>query len=84
MIPEESELGAILESLDHRNGLTLTEPLGFLDFLALLAQARLVLTDSGGIQEETTVLGVSCLTLRTLVVMPKPRNRQPATTSVVS
>ena len=42
----------------------LTEPLGYLDFIKLLAHARLVLTDSGGIQEETTVLGVPCLTLR--------------------
>lgn len=45
-------------------GLLLTEPLGYLEFLKLLAHARLVLTDSGGIQEETTVLGVPCLTLR--------------------
>jgi UDP-N-acetylglucosamine 2-epimerase (non-hydrolysing) len=45
-------------------GLILTEPLGYLDFMKLLAEARLVLTDSGGIQEETTVLGVPCLTLR--------------------
>ena len=41
-----------------------TEPLGYLEFLRLTADARLVLTDSGGIQEETTVLGVPCLTLR--------------------
>lgn len=39
-------------------------PLGYLDFLALMSKAALVLTDSGGIQEETTVLGIPCLTLR--------------------
>jgi UDP-N-acetylglucosamine 2-epimerase (non-hydrolysing) len=45
-------------------GLRLLEPLGYLDFLALQAHASLVLTDSGGIQEETTYLGVPCLTAR--------------------
>jgi len=44
--------------------LRLIEPLGYLDFLQLMAEARVVLTDSGGIQEETTVLGVPCVTLR--------------------
>ncbi|MEE3326118.1 MAG: UDP-N-acetylglucosamine 2-epimerase (non-hydrolyzing) [Myxococcota bacterium] len=44
--------------------LQLAEPMGYLDFLKLMAEARLVFTDSGGIQEETTALGVTCLTLR--------------------
>ncbi len=47
----------------HR-GLIPLDPLGYLDFLSLNAQASLVLTDSGGVQEETTILGVPCLTLR--------------------
>lgn len=42
----------------------LVEPLGYLDFIRLQASARVVLTDSGGVQEETTVLGVPCITLR--------------------
>lgn len=45
-------------------GFSLLEPMGYLEFLALQEQAALVLTDSGGIQEETTYLGVPCLTVR--------------------
>ena len=44
--------------------LRLVDPVGYLDFQRLVSSARVVLTDSGGIQEETTVLGVPCLTLR--------------------
>jgi len=46
------------------HGPMLLEPLGYLDFIGLMDHARLVLTDSGGVQEETTALGVPCLTLR--------------------
>lgn len=45
-------------------GLHVREPLGYLEFLGLSSQAKLVLTDSGGLQEETTALGIPCLTLR--------------------
>lgn len=48
----------------ERLNLRMTEPLGYLEFLRLLMDAQMVLTDSGGIQEETTALGVPCLTLR--------------------
>ena len=44
--------------------LVVTEPLGYLEFLNLMNNAQLVITDSGGVQEETTVLGVPCLTVR--------------------
>lgn len=47
-----------------RHGILLTEPLGYVDSLHLMMNAKAVLTDSGGIQEETSVLGVPCLTLR--------------------
>jgi UDP-N-acetylglucosamine 2-epimerase (non-hydrolysing) len=50
--------------VDGMARLRLVEPLGYFDFLKLMAEAAVVLTDSGGIQEETTVLGVPCLTLR--------------------
>jgi len=54
----EFELEAELE------GVILTEPLGYIDFLSLTANAAIMLTDSGGLQEESTALGIPCLTLR--------------------
>ena len=53
-----------MERVEKQSALMLTEPLGYLDFLQLYSNSRLVLTDSGGIQEETTALGIPCLTLR--------------------
>jgi UDP-N-acetylglucosamine 2-epimerase (non-hydrolysing) len=52
------------ERFKRMRGLRIVEPLGYLDFLHLMGKATVVLTDSGGIQEETTILGVWCLTLR--------------------
>ena len=58
-----AELG-LSERVAAIGNLRLVDPLGYLDFLSLYSGARLVLTDSGGIQEETTALGIPCLTLR--------------------
>jgi UDP-N-acetylglucosamine 2-epimerase (non-hydrolysing) len=57
------ELG-LAERVRSMDGLRLIEPLGYLDFLGLTAASALVLTDSGGLQEEASVLGIPCLTLR--------------------
>jgi UDP-N-acetylglucosamine 2-epimerase (non-hydrolysing) len=54
----------LLETVRATPGLKIIEPLSYLPFVGLVAQSRMVLTDSGGIQEETTVLGVPCLTMR--------------------
>lgn len=60
----------LAERLARLAHVRLLEPLGYLDFLRLLSDAAFVMTDSGGIQEETTVLGVPCLTLRTNTERP--------------
>jgi UDP-N-acetylglucosamine 2-epimerase (non-hydrolysing) len=54
----------IRAGIRYHSNLKVIPPVGYLDFLCLLSKATLVLTDSGGIQEETTALGVPCLTLR--------------------
>jgi UDP-N-acetylglucosamine 2-epimerase (non-hydrolysing) len=61
---ENFNLNRFLTTPGGARGIVALGPLGYLDFLALNKNARMVLTDSGGIQEETTVLGVPCLTLR--------------------
>ena len=58
------------ERIAKSRALRLIEPLGYIDFLRLYSKARLVLTDSGGIQEETTVLGIPCVTLRETTERP--------------
>lgn len=60
--------------LDDTAGVRVVEPLGYVDFLSLVRGAQLVVTDSGGIQEETTILDVPCLTLR-------PNTERPITIS---
>jgi len=57
-------IDAGLDQVLANSRITLTEPLGYLELLGLMSKARLVLTDSGGLQEETTALGIPCITLR--------------------
>lgn len=54
----------LADRLDGHGGIRLLPPLGYLDFLSLTSQARLIVTDSGGLQEESTTLGIPCLTCR--------------------
>lgn len=58
------EAAGLWSTLSGAPGVTLSAPLGYLEFLALSSQARVIVTDSGGLQEESTVLGIPCLTLR--------------------
>jgi len=54
----------LLEKVKATKGIKLLDPLGYLDFLALTSQSRVIVTDSGGLQEESTALGIPCLTMR--------------------
>lgn len=54
----------LLKYAKSQENLIITEPIGYLDFMNLMINSKFVLTDSGGIQEETTVLGVPCITMR--------------------
>jgi UDP-N-acetylglucosamine 2-epimerase (non-hydrolysing) len=65
----------LLETLAAIPGLRLVDPMGYFDFIGLVSQCGLVVTDSGGIQEETTYLGIPCLTMR-------KNTERPATVSV--
>ena len=64
IFPVHPRTRAGLATLALSPNIRITEPIGYLDFIALEASARVVLTDSGGIQEETSALGVRCITLR--------------------
>jgi UDP-N-acetylglucosamine 2-epimerase (non-hydrolysing) len=67
---KQLEAARLLQRLSRYERIRLTAPLGYIEFLSLMSQARLVLTDSGGVQEETTVLGIPCLTLRQTTERP--------------
>ena len=58
------DIFGIMPILKNAKNITLIDPLGYLDFLCLINMATVLLTDSGGIQEETTYLGIPCITLR--------------------
>jgi len=64
----KTALRKINMNLNHH--IVLTDPLGYIDFLSLMKNAELVITDSGGIQEETTYLGVQCITIRNSTERP--------------
>jgi len=61
---EDFGLSHMFRNEPAATGIYLTDPLGYIEFLSLNSQARLILTDSGGLQEETTILGIPCVTIR--------------------
>jgi len=64
------EAFGLMDTLAGSEGVRLSDPLGYIDFMGLVREARMVVTDSGGIQEETTYLGIPCLTLRSTTERP--------------
>ncbi len=70
VLPAHPRVAPQLAALEIPADVHVVDPLGYLDFIAIEASARLVLTDSGGVQEETTALGVPCLTLRDTTERP--------------
>lgn len=70
IMPVHPRTASRIERLGQPTGISLVPPAGYLEFIALQAGARMVLTDSGGIQEETTALGIPCLTLRDTTERP--------------
>lgn len=64
VLPTHPRTRPRLQAADLHGAIRLIDPAGYLDFIALQAGARVALTDSGGVQEETTMLGVPCLTMR--------------------
>jgi UDP-N-acetylglucosamine 2-epimerase (non-hydrolysing) len=60
----------LLEGLCYSPGMHVVEPMGYVPFMSLVREARLVITDSGGIQEETTYLNIPCLTVRDTTERP--------------
>jgi UDP-N-acetylglucosamine 2-epimerase (non-hydrolysing) len=61
---------ALIPALEAQPRVHLTEPLGYIDFMSLVSRSRAAITDSGGVQEETTYLGIPCLTLRDTTERP--------------
>jgi UDP-N-acetylglucosamine 2-epimerase (non-hydrolysing) len=64
------ETFGLLKRLSEQPGIHLTEPMGYIEFMSLVREAKLIATDSGGVQEETTYLGIPCLTLRDTTERP--------------
>jgi UDP-N-acetylglucosamine 2-epimerase (non-hydrolysing) len=75
VFPVHPRTASRLKDIELHPGIRLVEPMAYLEFLSLVDRSRLVLTDSGGIQEETTVLNVPCLTMR-------PNTERPITCTI--